>query len=65
MKSNVDLTLNNMFSSETEREHTIFPKLKSLKRHLWDFERLELSSGNESDLVITGKKENVKNGEKL
>lgn len=56
MKNNVDLTLNNMFSFETEREYIIFSKLKSLKRHLWDFERLELSSERESDLVITGNK---------
>lgn len=56
MKNNVDLTLNNMFSSGVNEDVPLSFKLQSLKRHLWDFERLELSSERESDLIIIGNK---------
>lgn len=56
MKNNVDLTLNNMFSSGVNEDVSLSFKLQSRKRHLWDFEDLKLSSGNESDLVIVGNK---------
>ena len=56
MKNNVDLTLNNMFSSEINENISFSSKLRPSKHFLWNFEDLKLSSESAFDLVIVGNK---------